>query len=199
MTTIKQHDTLDSLTGTCNDGSDNGLIGISSLYILARIQGSTDILFWGECDIIDDAAGTWRYDWADDDNACAAVAATTASPKTWVLEIELEGLTAEGKRVTWPSDGYSTVTIVDDIGDAPLDDAMASPTTVIDETTEDINRDVIGLLPLGMKLTLYLEDEAMQSTVVAADGTWSLAPRNDATYTLKGIKADDVRTWTVSV
>jgi hypothetical protein len=110
----KRGDVLPAIRRTLaySDGSVQQLTGAHVRFIMypsinhtRKAESGTPII--GVATIVDVDAGTVEYEPTSQDTATAGL-----------YFGEFEVVTAAGKRVTFPNDGYVEVTILDDLGDA---------------------------------------------------------------------------------
>lgn len=103
---IKQNDLLPALSAVLNDADGPvDLTGASSIAFHMRPVGSTTATtLTGTASIVNAATGEVRYTWAGSDTATAGA-----------YECEWEITWPGSKKMTFPSKGYDTVVITDDI------------------------------------------------------------------------------------
>lgn len=112
--TMKQHDTRPNVKATISRVPEGGsstpvsLTEASKVFFIMRLKGKTDVDGYkirAECSLLNPAAGEVEYEWdAEDTNTVGEFQA----------EFEVEW--SDGGIETFPSDGYLTVNIEDDLG-----------------------------------------------------------------------------------
>jgi hypothetical protein len=105
---IKQFDRLPSLELDLlrGDGTAQNLSGCTARFLM-RLRGQNEVTVNAAMTVVDAVNGIVRYDWADGDTDVAGV-----------YRGEVEVTTADGKRITFPSNGYVAVRVLDDIANA---------------------------------------------------------------------------------
>lgn len=103
--TIKRRDRLPALEMSLTDrtGAPVNLIGATARVIVGR-RGKAPLVD-APAVVVDGAAGSIRYDWADGDTATAG---------SYLLEVEVTF--ADGRRMTCPNNGHASVSVVEDLG-----------------------------------------------------------------------------------
>jgi hypothetical protein len=105
---IKQFDTLPALELDLlrGDGVPQNLTGCTARFLM-RLRGQNDATVNAAATIVDAVNGIVRYDWVAGDTDTAGV-----------YKGEVEVTTAGSQRVTFPSNGYITIRVLDDIANA---------------------------------------------------------------------------------
>lgn len=178
MQTFKRHDTDSPLLLNVADatGAAVSVAGWTGYLNAVRVldeNGGAVVgpTITGTVTILDGAAGTSQYAWADGDLAFAG---------TYAYEVEWHK--TGGKVQT--TLGKPTFVVETDIADNVLTDVMPGGTIVVNSLTTDAAGAAIGTPPNGTRVVAYRDGEAVAADTVST-ATWSLTLVAGSTYVLR--------------